>query len=285
VEHPLQTGISIWAFPGAWALERCFALTAESGFDGIELAYAADGPLTAATTAAETKAVLRAARAAGVEVLSLASGIFWSVNLIADDAAERASARQHLARMLEVASDLEVGAVLVVPGFVGPFEAGPPVVRDYEAAYNRAIETFQQMAPVAERLGVAIGVENVWNKFLSSALEMRAFLDAVGSPMVGCYFDVANCLRTGYPEQWIRVLGPRITRVHFKDFRVNVGTLDGFVDLLEGDVDFPAVLDALRAVGYDRPLVVEAFAREPYPDMLVRRAGADMARILADNAR
>ncbi len=277
----MKTGISIWAFPGDWAVERCFALTAESGFDGIELAYATDGPLTPDTTRAEAKALLQQARAAGVEVLSMASGIFWSVNLLSEDAAEEAAARQHLGRMLEVAAELEVGAVLVVPGFIGPFEAGPPVVHDYDAAYNRAVESFRQVAPLAERLGVAIGIENVWNKFLPGPHETLAFLDAVGSPMVGAYFDVANSLRTGYPEQWIRMLGPRIKGVHFKDFRVAVGTLNGFVDLLEGDVDFPAVLAALDDVGYAGPLVVEAFSRTPYPEMVVRRAGADMAHILA----
>ena len=280
-----KTGISIWAFPNSWPLEHSFALAAESGFDGIELSYAADGPLNPATNAEGIQSILHAAHVAGIEVLSVASGIFWSVNLLSDDPNERAVGKQHLRRMLEIAAALEVGAVLVVPGFAGPFEAGPPVIRDYDVAFTRAVDDFREMAPVAERLGVAIGIENVWNKFLSSAFEMRSFVDSVGSGSVGVYLDVANSLRTGYPEQWIRMLGHRIKGVHLKDFRVNVGTLNGFVDLFEGDVDFPTVMEALREVGYDGPLVVEAFSRSQYPEMLVRRAGADIRRVVAANSQ
>lgn len=82
-------------------------------------------------------------------------------------------------------------------------------------------------------------------------LEMRDFLDKVGSEYVGSYFDVGNVLPFGYPEQWIRILGKRIRKVHFKDFRRSVGTPDGFVELLTGDVDYPAVTEAFREIGYD----------------------------------
>jgi hexulose-6-phosphate isomerase len=259
--------------------ERCFALMADTGFDGIELAYAEDGPLTPTTTTDEIKSLLRSAHSANVEILSLASGIFWNVNLLSDDSAERDRAKAHLRRMLEIASDLQVPSILVVPGFAGPFEAGPPVIRNYQLASDRALADFREIAPMAERLGVSIGIENVWNKFLSSPIEMRAFVDEVGSPSVGVYLDVANCLRTGYPEHWIQLLAHRIKGVHFKDFRVNVGTLHGFVDLFEGDVDFGAVVTALHEVGYEGACVVEAFSRSPYPEVVVQRAGADIRRV------
>jgi L-ribulose-5-phosphate 3-epimerase len=277
----MKKGISIWAFPEEWPLERSFALAAEAGFDGIEMAYAIDGPIHPQVTAADLAELRNAASRAGLEISSMASGIFWSVNLISDDLQEREDAKQHLRRMLEIAADLEVSYILVVPCFAGPFEAGKPVIRDYEEAYQRAISDFQELAPVAERLNVAIGIENVWNKFLSSAMELRAFIDAVDSPQVGAYFDVANCLRTGYPEHWIRILGRRIKGIHFKDFRTNVGTLQGFVDLFEGDVEYPQVMAALKEVAYDGYCVVEVFARELYPEMVVLRAGADIQHVLS----
>src|SRR5659263_668632 len=87
-----------------------------------------------------------------------------------------------------------------------------------------------------------IGLENVWNKFLLSPIEMRDFIDKIDSSYVGAYLDVGNVINTGYPEQWIRILGKRIKKVHFKDFRKSVGTLSGFVDLLAGDVDYPEVM-------------------------------------------
>ena len=275
----MKRGISCWAFPQNKPLEDVFALAAKAGFEGIELAYGTDGPLYPATRTEETKAVLKLAASKNIEVSSLASGIFWSVNLLSEDPEERAAAKQHVGKMLEIASDLEVGTILVVPGFIGPFEAGAPVVFDYDAAFERAVADFQELSLRAEKYGVAIGVENVWNKFLSSPFEMRAFLAQVGSPWVGCYFDVGNVLRTGYPEQWIRMLGPYIKGVHFKDFRVGVGNLQGFVDLLEGDVDFEGVMLALKEVEYKGYCVVEVFARENDPDAVPLRAGADMERI------
>ena len=102
-------------------------------------------------------------------------------------------------------------------------------------------------------------IENVWNRFLLSPLEFRDFLDKVGSDYVGCYFDVGNVILTGYPEQWVKILGSRIKRVHLKDFKKSVGTLDGFCDLLDGDVDYAAVMVALRDTGYDGPVTAEYF--------------------------
>ena len=121
----------------------------------------------------------------------------------------------------------------------------------YDVCYQRATDSIFQIAPTAEELGVSIAVENVWNKFLLSPLEMRSFIDQFHSRNVGAYFDVGNVLLTGYPEQWIRILGSRIKRIHIKDFKRSIGTIDGFVDLLEGDVDFEAVKKALAEIGYD----------------------------------
>ncbi|MCK5000324.1 MAG: sugar phosphate isomerase/epimerase, partial [Anaerohalosphaera sp.] len=102
----------------------------------------------------------------------------------------------------------------------------------------------------------------VWNKFLLSPLEMRDFIDSFGSDMVGSYFDAGNVLLTGYPEHWISILGSRIKRVHVKDFK-NVGTVEGFVDMLEGDVDFKAVRTALEAIKYDGYITAEMLPYQP----------------------
>jgi L-ribulose-5-phosphate 3-epimerase len=118
----------------------------------------------------------------------------------------------------------------------------------YDVAYERAGEFLEGALPLARENGVSICVENVWNKFLLSPLEMKAFVDRFDDPRLQVYFDVGNALATGYPEQWIGILGERIGRVHLKDYRRAVGTVDGFVDLLAGDVDWPAVVSALRDV-------------------------------------
>ena len=139
----------------------------------------------------------------------------------------------------------------MVPGAVKvAFDPDSELV-EYDVAYERALEALTELAPYAEQLKVAIGVENVWNKFLLSPMEMAEFIDKVGSDYVGSYFDVGNVLYIGYPEHWIKVLAGRIKKVHLKDYRVEAGGLHGFVDLLAGEVNWPAVMQQFEKIGYD----------------------------------
>jgi len=276
----MKSALNVWAFPDDWPMQRILSVTKDAGFEGIELVYGPSDPLNAESSEAEARALRQQCLDAGLEVSSMASGIFWQVNLISDDAQERAKAKEHVQHMLRLGAALQVDTLLVVPGSIGPFEAGVPTVTDYEVAYNRALDDFRELAADAEEAGVVLGIETVWNKFLTSPMEMRAFVDAVGSPYVGVYLDVANVLRTGYPEQWIRILGSRIRKVHLKDFAANIGNLSGFVSLLTGDVDFSAVMAALREVGYDDYAVVEMFAKGDLSEHLVRQAARDTQYIL-----
>jgi hexulose-6-phosphate isomerase len=138
---------------------------------------------------------------------------------------------------------------------------GGPIVR-YDVAWQRAEEFLTKLVPEAESAGVVLAIENVWNKFLLSPLEMQRMVDERKSDAIGVYFDVGNILLYGYPQQWIEILGKRIARVHLKDFRQSVGTLAGFVDIGEGDVDWEAVGVALHAINYSGPLTAEVVPNE-----------------------
>ena len=125
----------------------------------------------------------------------------------------------------------------------------------YTDAYTRSQAEIRKAVPLAEELGVKIAIENVWNGFLLSPLEAARYVDEFKSPAVGWHFDVGNVINTGWPEQWIRVLGKRIQKLHIKEFsrakRDKEGLWKGFdVPLLEGDNDWPAVVKALDDVGY-----------------------------------
>jgi hexulose-6-phosphate isomerase len=138
-----------------------------------------------------------------------------------------------------------------------------------------------QLKEEAEATKVSICLENVWNKFLLSPLEMRDFIDKINSPYVGVYLDVGNVIYTGYPEHWIRILGKRIKKVHFKDFRRKVGTLEGFVDLLAGDVNFPEVMQAFKEVGYDDYVTAEMIPNYThYTNQIIYNTSKSMDRIL-----
>lgn len=246
----MKKSISQWSFAKP-SLRECMELAKDAGFEAIELAMGEEGEITPSSSEDAIQALWATADEIGIEISSLATGLFWSYSLTSNDPATREKAIGIGKRMLEVAHWLGVDAILVVPGAVGvDFVPGSEVVR-YDVVYDRALEAIRALRPVAERVKVAVGVENVWNKFLLSPLEMRDFVDQIGSEMVGVYFDVGNVIATGYPEHWIRILGKRIKRVHFKDFRRNVGTLDGFVDLLEGDVNWGEVMAAFREIGYE----------------------------------
>ena len=89
-----------------------------------------------------------------------------------------------------------------------------------------------------QELGVKIAIENVWNQFLLSPLEAARYVDEFESPRVGWHFDIGNVVNYGWPEQWIRILGKRIKKLHIKEFsrkkRDDEGLWKGF-DVELGD--------------------------------------------------
>ena len=112
----------------------------------------------------------------------------------------------------------------------------------------------------------------------------RNFIDAVGSDWVGAYFDTGNVVFAGYPEQWIRILGKRIRKVHFKDYRFAPGGLNCFVDLLSGDVNWPEVMKAFEEIGYDDWAAGEMIPQYKYAsDQIIYNTSASMDRILNKN--
>ncbi|GHU97751.1 hexulose-6-phosphate isomerase [Clostridia bacterium] len=245
----MKKGISIWSFKTG-TLAEAFALGKKAGFDGVEVALNEDGELGLSATDAQLAGIKRQAADAGLELYSVATGLYWKYSLTSNDKAQREKAKSIVRKQLETAAALGCDTVLVVPGAVSVSFAPELGVVPYDAAYDRAGEAVKELAPYAEKLKVAIGLENVWNNFLLSPLELRDFIDKIGSQYVGSYFDVGNVVYTGYPEQWIRILGKRIRKVHFKDYRRAAGGVHGFVDLLAGDTDYPAVMTALKEIGY-----------------------------------
>ncbi len=246
----MKKGINIWSFPEG-TLAESFRLAKDAGFEGVEVALAKEGEIALDTKEKDLLSIRKTAEEMGLSLYSVSSGLFWDYWLTADDKAERETAKDIVRRELETAKVLGADTVLVLPGCVNAEFADPAKIVDYGTAYERSLEALLELKEDAERIGVAIGLENVWNKFLLSPVEMRDFIDKIGSDFVGSYFDVGNVLYAGYPEHWVRLLGSRIKKVHFKDYRTAAGGLHGFVDLLAGDVNYPAVVKALTDVGYD----------------------------------
>jgi len=257
----LLKGVNQWCFPEGTPLRQVFEISKDAGYEAVELNVNPEGGvgLTMETTAAEAEAIGKLAGRYGLALRSLSTGLLWRYPLSSSDPAVRGQGRRIVMKQLELAEWLGIDTVLVVPGVVN--EETP-----YDACYERSRCELEVLAQEAEKRKVRLGIENVWNKFLLSPLEMRTFVDSFRSPYVGVYFDVGNILLYGFPQQWIRILKERIFKVHVKDFRTGVGTGQGFVPLLAGDVNWPAVREALEEIGYADTVTAEIgrYAHSPF---------------------
>ncbi len=276
----MKKGISIWSFAEP-DLKKCFALAKDAGFEGVEVALDTEGEINLESTEADMAKIRGYADEVGIALYSVASGLYWKQNYTQSDETKRKNAVEITKKQLQIASWLGCESILVVPGAVGiDFEPDSEVV-EYDVAYERCLAALKELAPFAEQYKVELCIENVWNKFLLSPLEMRDLIDKIGSLYVGSYFDVGNVVYCGYPEHWIKILNNRIRKVHFKDYRRDVGSLSGFVDILAGDVDYIAVKKALDKIGYDGWVTAEMLPPyKQYPETILYNTSLAMEKII-----
>jgi hexulose-6-phosphate isomerase len=224
-------------------LEKMKAIK-EAGFEGVEMMSHMD-----------QDEVLRARDASGLAIPSVCGRDHWGKPLSHPDPKVRAEGLEALKQTLRDAKRYGASSVLLVPAVVSKEIA-------YDDAYSRSQAEIRKAIPLAEELGVKIACENVWNQFLLSPLEAARYVDEFKSPAVGWHFDVGNILNYGWPEQWIRILGPRIQKFHIKEFslkkRDSAGLWKGFdVKLLKGDNNWPAVMKAVDDIGYHNWAITE----------------------------
>jgi L-ribulose-5-phosphate 3-epimerase len=213
-----------------------FAAVKQCGFDGIELDCPSDVPRDEA---------LLAMRETGLVIHGLVDSVHWQKPLSAPEPEVRQAGREALTTALREAKALGATSVLLVPAVV---QKHVP----YLDAWQRSQEEIKKVLPFAEELGVDVLIENVWNKFLLGPTELARYVDELGSERVGCYFDPGNLVHFGWPEHWVPILGARIKKVDVKDYVRGKAGYEGFgVALNDGHADWPAIVSALRAVGYD----------------------------------
>lgn len=211
------------------SLTEKFALVKDIGFDGVEI----DSPAPYSG-----KEALAASKATGLPVHGVVDSIHWQERLSHPDEAVRAKGVAGLEGALRDAKDSGATSVLLVPGVVNKVER-------YDHCYERSQVEIRKVLPLADELGIDILIENVWNNFLLSPLEMRRYLDELG-PRVGSYFDIGNIVKYGRPADWIRILGKRVKKLDVKGYH----NKNGWCKIGEGSEDWPDVCAALREVGY-----------------------------------
>jgi len=277
----MKIAINRWAFPSAWSLDEVIAASVRHGFEGLELNLEERGELGLDTEPADAATIARRVRDAGLEIPSLATGLYWKNSLSAPDENERQRALAVARQQMRLAAAMRVTHLLVVPGAVDVFflPEKPPV--PYETAYHTALRSLQTLAAEAEAHRLVLCIENVWNRFLLSPLEFRRFVDEVDSLLVRVYFDAGNVFQLGHPDDWIRLLAHRISRLHVKDFKRSVGTAEGFCELLEGEIPWPAVMTSLREVGYDGWITAELFPQKGVdPEAFLARTARALQRLV-----
>jgi len=285
VSSKLIKSINYWSFPGGLEgsldVFEALRLAKEHRFDAIELGIFTQGTLQLDVTEQRCKEIKSEADRLGIALPSVASGVYWSRSLGDSDAGARSQAKEDLEKMIQIAAWLGAKTLLVIPGSVDVFFLPDRPKQPYEEVWRYATDGLRSVLPLAEKLQVRLGIENVWNRFLLSPHEMASFIDQFQSPWIGAYVDVANLLPFGHPEDWLRTLGKCVVGIHFKDFRRAVGTADGFVDLLEGDVNWPEVMAAINDIGYEGPVAAEMIpGYKHHPMVRVANASNAMDAIL-----
>lgn len=273
-----RKGICSGIFPAGMPFAEKFRQARNAGFEGIELRLGGND-IQVGASPDEVKRTGEEARKAGIEIVSLwCSDPLGKNPLNHDDPAVRARGVEGIRRAVDFASWLNCGAMLLVPGRLG---SGPKLQVGYQTTWERITAELKKAIPYAARAKVCLTPENVWNKFLVSPLEMRAFVDQFKSPWLQAHFDIGNVMQFGYPEDWILTLGPRLKRVHAKDYKLSARAEQGrFVELLEGDVDWKACMAALVKAGY-RGFVCPEISGDPKDPDKIRKVSAALDKILS----
>jgi len=215
-----------------------FALAKKCGFEGIE-----HSPMGDPAAAKEMGAL---ARQAGVPIHSIVYG-GWDAPLSDPRPEVTAKGIAGMENALRSAKALGADVVLLVPGLVTETVG-------YADAYQRSQTNIRRLLPLAKELQVTIAVENVWNKFLLSPVEFARYVDELDSPWLRAYIDVGNMILFGFAQDWVRTVGKRIVRIHLKDFKRQGSQ---WTNLLDGDVNWPQVRQALAEIGFTSYMTTE----------------------------
>jgi L-ribulose-5-phosphate 3-epimerase len=237
----IKKGVLLDMLPASLSYADRFKIARDVGFEVVQAPTTPDD-----ATAEEIK---RAADGANIRIDSVMNMDHWKDPLSSDDPAAVERSLAGMRTSLHNAKLWGADAVLLVPAVVNPQTS-------YHDAWTRSQTQIRKLIPLAAELNIVIAIEEVWNKFLLSPLEMESFLGEFKSPYIKAWFDVGNVVLYGYPQDWIHTLGKSIVKVHLKDFK---RTSDGFawVNLGDGDVDWPAVRQAFADIGYSGAAIVE----------------------------
>lgn len=274
-------GISYLSFENGLSnnesIDSALIQTQSNGFEALELSVSNEGVINTNLSESECGAILQKINDSGIFVDSIATGMSWGISPTSDDVEVRNNSIKLHQDAIRVASHLDCKALLFVPGVVKS-PISPEIVR-YDRALGRLREAINQMLPIAEELDVDLCMENVWNGFFYSPIELRDFVDSFESDKLGVYLDIGNLIGyQQYPPHWIELLNSRIKRVQIKDFQENFDWTGSFsfCDLGAGDVPWKETVSALKSIQYKSTIIAEML---PWDETILSRTSVAMDQI------
>lgn len=245
----MKTCINAWSVPGDVGFEAMFRDIKAAGFDGIELNVDKGG--AHALTLDMTDEALAEIKALSdkyeLPVVSISTSL-WGASMAHDPD----MAKKILVGQLRCAKALGAGGILIVP-------AGHSDTVRLREAREKCIATMKSLIPDIEAYGLKVGVENVWNSFFTSAWDMLSFIEDVGCPLVGAYYDLGNVLAFSRTEDWVDILGDKIQHLHIKGYKRSGGmnSRGEWCNISEASADWVKVKELLHAIGYDGTVTAE----------------------------
>lgn len=139
-----------------------------------------------------------------------------------------------------------------------------------ETAYQRLLKSMREIVSAAEKLGVIVGVEGVFDHTLYSPAMMKRFLDDINSPNVEVILDSVNLIHPEEVECQTEVIdkafayyGDRITMLHIKDF-VFDGNNQVFRHVGEGLFQYEPLMKHLKQEKPHITMLLENSNKERY---------------------
>ncbi|HTF43534.1 MAG TPA: sugar phosphate isomerase/epimerase family protein [Terriglobales bacterium] len=238
---PIKKGLVYSMLPRDLSpVDRC-QMARDAGFAVVQ------APTTPDARTAE--GIKSAADKAGIRIDSVMNMDHWRYPLSSSNPEVVEKSLAGMRTSLRNAKLWGADTVLLVPAVVNPETS-------YHDAWTRSQDQIRKLIPLAAELEVRIAIEEVWNRFLLSPIEMASYIRDFQSPWIKAWFDVGNVLLYGYPQDWIRTLGKSIVKLHVKDFKRRE---DGYawVNLGDGDADWPQVRQALAEIAFSGSAIAE----------------------------
>jgi hexulose-6-phosphate isomerase len=134
-------------------------------------------------------------------------------------------------------------------------------IKAHDHATDASIKAVERLIPTAEKTGVVIALENVWNGLWLMPEIFAAFVGSFKNKWVQAYFDIGNHVKFAPPEKYLKALGPLVRKCHVKDFKLKPDGKGGdWAKVREGSVKWPVVRQTLEEIGYNGWLTLEADA-------------------------